>query len=497
MQKFVFLLARSDCAAMTASASSVRHLHRRAALPSCTRVLLPLLALTAVPTATAEVFCGGHHAEDCAGCPQGNGASWCNGECKWAGNKCLTQNEADLYLSSGPFPRPPDTRPPGCLAENEYDLSQFENLTVSVVLPWLKESWIHLKHTLEAMLEHTPPSLIKEFIFVSDGNEDSKEKELKEISSKVRVLALKERHGLIRAKMKGVDIAKAPVIVFMEGHCIVNRGWLQPLLQRLVKNPRTLAMPGLDVIPQDNWYAYHKSGDVAWRYEWNLNLHTTHLGAGVSGGHQPHEPFMTPGTSGGIFAMSKEWFQHLKLFDEGMFEWGGDHFELTMKVWRCGGRIEIVPCSRIGHLFRDPQHRPYDVDVDQVVANYQRLASVWLPEYMEHFYRMKPEARRMKLANMDKVIQEHKELNCKSMDWYLQNVDVEMNWEKDKICHPYVRTKDRCKGELPPGRFTVTKADLMPKKEFEKARRAADIRLRAEAEAEAYGHDVGDRKSEL
>ena len=33
------------------------------------------------------VSCGGHLASTCNQCPQGHGASWCNGDCKWI-NKC-------------------------------------------------------------------------------------------------------------------------------------------------------------------------------------------------------------------------------------------------------------------------------------------------------------------------------------------------------------------------------------------------------------------------
>merc|ERR1719401_683275 len=105
------------------------------------------------------------------------------------------------------------------------------------------------------------------------------------------------------------------------------------------------------------------------------------------------EPYESPGTSGGIFAIRRDWFLHLDLFDEGLLEWGGDHFELTMKVWRCGGHIEIHPCSRVGHLFREPKNRPYDVDVWQVIRNYARLAQIWLTDHLEYFYKMKPEAR--------------------------------------------------------------------------------------------------------
>jgi hypothetical protein len=30
-----------------------------------------------------SVACGGHRAKNCGLCPNGNGASWCNGDCKW------------------------------------------------------------------------------------------------------------------------------------------------------------------------------------------------------------------------------------------------------------------------------------------------------------------------------------------------------------------------------------------------------------------------------
>merc|ERR1711933_572110 len=111
-----------------------------------------------------------------------------------------------------------------------------------------------------------------------------------------------------------------------------------------------------------------------WRFEWNLNLVYTNPGGGIG---SDHRPFPSPGTSGGILAMRTDWFEKLELFNPYMFEWGGDHVELSFKVWRCGGRIEIVPCSRVGHLFRDPEHRPYPVNVNQVVQNYGRLASLW------------------------------------------------------------------------------------------------------------------------
>jgi polypeptide N-acetylgalactosaminyltransferase len=338
---------------------------------------------------------------------------------------------------------------------------------------------------MQALLHFTPDSLVEQYIWLSDGNADSKEKELKAMSPKVEVHAFKERQGLIRAKMKGVAMATAPVLVFMEAHCIVNKHWLQHILVRVVENPKVLAQPSLDHIPQDDWTGYYPVDKGHWRYEWNFNLIYTNPGKVHN---DVFEPYASPGTSGGIFAMRKDWFEELGLFDTGMHQWGGDHMELTMKVWRCGGRIELVPCSRIGHLYRDPAHRPYDVEVNTVVHNYKRLAELWTKDHLDIFYKMKPEAVNMKLVGMEQVQSQYAELEeklqCKNMSWYLDNIDHEMKWEMKHVCHPYAGKKDpiRCKGgakNLVPGRWTITKE--MPAEEYFKARDDALARAATDA----------------
>lgn len=51
------------------------------------------------------------------------------------------------------------------------------------------------------------------------------------------------------------------------------------------------------------------------------------------------------------------------------------------QVWMCGGSLEMIPCSRVGHIFR--HRRPYGSPdgQDTMLYNSLRVASVWMDDY--------------------------------------------------------------------------------------------------------------------
>lgn len=56
------------------------------------------------------------------------------------------------------------------------------------------------------------------------------------------------------------------------------------------------------------------------------------------------------------------------------------------QIWMCGGTLEIVPCSHVGHIFRKRSPYKWRTGVNVVKKNSIRLAEVWMDEYKNYYY---------------------------------------------------------------------------------------------------------------
>ncbi|XP_070623782.1 polypeptide N-acetylgalactosaminyltransferase 5 isoform X2 [Bos indicus] len=280
-----------------------------------------------------------------------------------------------------------DTRPAGCAEQLVHN-----NLpTTSIIMCFVDEVWSTLLRSVHSVLNRSPPHLIKEILLVDDFStkdylKDNLDKYMSQFP-KVRILRLKERHGLIRARLAGAQKATGDVLTFLDSHVECNIGWLEPLLERVYLSRKKVACPVIEVINDKD--------------------------------------MRCPVMAGGLFSIDKNYFFELGTYDPGLDVWGGENMELSFKVWMCGGEIEIVPCSRVGHIFRNDN--PYSFPKDRmktVERNLGRVAEVWLDEYKELFYGHGDHLidQGLDVGNLTQQRELRKKLKCKSFKWYLENV---------------------------------------------------------------------------
>ncbi|XP_033105361.1 N-acetylgalactosaminyltransferase 7-like [Anneissia japonica] len=308
--------------------------------------------------------------------------------------------------------------------------------TTSVILVFHNEGWSTLLRNVHSIMNRTPPQLLHEIILVDDfSTKDHLKRRLQDYISlpkfqnKVKIIRNERREGLIRTRINGAKYATGEVLLWLDAHCEVGHNWLPPLLTPIAQNRTTVVNPIIDVIDNQDFKFYAQGSGEPDRGGFDWSLYWKHFNLPdfeKKRRRYSTEPWRSPAMAGGLFAMDRKYFFELGAYDEGLEIWGGENFELSFKIWMCGGSLLWVPCSRVGHIYRIMGRVPYSAPNGSMLVigerNLRRVVDVWFDDYAKYFYRSKPEALMVDPGDLSKQLNFRRTHDCKDFDWFMKEI---------------------------------------------------------------------------
>lgn len=233
-----------------------------------------------------------------------------------------------------------------------------ERAPVSVVISTRQEGDA-LTRTVRSVSAADPAP--REIVVVDDGSTDGSTGR----AWPGHVTVVRQEHaGIAPARNRGAGVAQQPILVFLDAHCLVEPGWLEPLLAALTEHPEAVVGPAVRDAADPRYLGCGANlVDALFTYRWCRA--PVDRDALVEVGVVP----------GGCLAVRRDAF--LRMGGFGPFTGtGAEDVELALRWWRAGHPLLGVPASVVTHRFRAVA--PYRADHQAWLQNILRTALLHL-----------------------------------------------------------------------------------------------------------------------